>query len=396
MEKIVRKILMKSNLENNEIKDILNNAELIEFIVKKTSYKAFYKIMRLLHNPKDIIEMRKVLEVNVIENIDVVDDNKIKKEIISQIYFGSSVCDTLYNIETILERINSNTEFKEQVGEYNINLLRNIENLLLSDNQIDYKNIYLFNEYDDIANKLDCLFKLTKESFFEEVKNSVNNGDITKNINPVLIRAKNGKMVNFYTLQGQTDYQKKICILTRTMNVQNYMKKEGAMDEYKRQMQLRKYLSYSLNNEEIYNGYASKGRVTFGYKHILNNSLMSANTRDGQTNQYTLEDDEYIMRQQYMDLDLFFKNTDKYNELVIKNETILLPDYIVCNDYPTDEIIDIASNIGIDIIYMSPTYYKQHMENEDYNDKVYNQWYSNPDLLEYDFGLIAQNSIKQI
>ena len=174
------------------------------------------------------------------------------------------------------------------------------------------------------------------------------------------------------------------------------MKKEGAMDEYKRQMQLRKYLSYSLNNEEIYNGYASKGRVTFGYKHILNNSLMSANTRDGQTNQYTLEDDEYIMRQQYMDLDLFFKNTDKYNELVIKNETILLPDYIVCNDYPTDEIIDIASNIGIDIIYMSPTYYKQHMENEDYNDKVYNQWYSNPDLLEYDFGLIAQNSIKQI
>lgn len=392
MKKIVYKLLDKTSLENREILDVLNNTELIEFIVKKTSYEVFYKIMKLLHNPEDVIKMRKDLELKVIKNIDVVEDNKIKKEIVSQIYFGNSACDALYNIETIMERVNSNAEFKEQVGEYNINILNEIYMFLNSESDINYNVVSLFNNYYDIPNIINSLFNLAKNSFYNEVKTALNNTDITKNISPTLLSSKNGKKVKFYTLQGQTDYQKKICILTRTMDEQNYMKKDGAIDEYRRQMQLKKYLSYSLKNDEIYNGFGAKNRITFGYKHIYNNSLMSANTRDGQTNQYTLEDDEYIMRQQYMGLDLFFKNTSDYNELVIKNETILLPDYIICNGFPTDDMIDIASNMGADIIYMSPTYYKKHIENEDYNDKVYKQWYSNPELLEYDVDLIVQNS----
>lgn len=282
------------------------NDDLIEFIISQTYYSAFYKITNLLHNPEELIKRRIELENQVIENINSIEDLTKRKEVFVQIYFGYSSVNTLYNIETILERVDSNNEFKELVVDNNIRILNEIKDFLENTNLSDEIDSYidLFKVYGNLSELLDKLFNLAKNTFFEEVKSAVNKSDIIRNIEPTKIRTKYDKLVNYYLLEGQTENQRNICMLTRTMDIRTYMRKENTISEYQKDMQRFDYLSFSLNNDEIYQAFCSKSedRINLGYDLITDNTFLSANTRDGNTNQFTLYDGGYVLRQQYFGL----------------------------------------------------------------------------------------------
>lgn len=127
-----------------------------------------------------------------------------------------------------------------------------------------------------------------------------------------------------------------------------------------------------------------------------NNSLMSANTHDGQTNQYTIKDKFYIIKQQYLGINEFISKTDKYNELVLNNNEPLMPSCIMISEpIPSEEIIDIALNMSLPIIYMDPQYYKKHEPTNPVTEQErMNNWYRHDNYLDYSLSSIVKYNVQ--
>lgn len=401
----INKLLTKSSLTEFEKQDVILNNELMDYIVSKTNSKTFNVIINLLGNPNEYIEQRNTFEKNAISNINNIDINE-RKDVIAQIYFGDYATNFLFTIETILERIGSNDNFKNNFDDNIINFLRNL--------QVFFKNKDDINDLDDfirtldlyqeelkitnntIATLVDKMFLLAQKDFLKEIESNLNTSKIFEGINPNIIKSKSGQNVQLYTLQNQTDAQQAFYLLTRTNYVQKYMTQENACEEYLKDISQKNYLSYSLINAERYSGFVSKSRVTFGYFSVGNNSLMSANTHDGQTNQYTLKDNFYVIKQQYLGLNEFMSKTDGYNEIVLKNNEPLMPSCIIINEpVPSEEIVNIAANMNLPIMYMDPQYYKKHEPTNPVTEQErMNNWYRHDNYLDYNLSTIVKTNVQ--
>lgn len=121
---------------------------------------------------------------------------------------------------------------------------------------------------------------------------------------------------------------------------------------------------------------------------------MSANTHDGQTNQYMLKDNFYVMKQEYLGINEFISKTDSYNEIVLKNDNPLIPDCIMIDEaIPSEEIMDVAANMKLPIVYMDPKYYKQHQPiNPVGQREIVNDWYKHGEYLDYNLSSITKNN----
>lgn len=401
----INKLLTKSTLTKFEKQELLLNNDIMDYIIANTNSETFNVLMNLLGRPKEYLEQRKEFEQNAISNINNFDITQ-RKDVISQIYFGDYATNLLFTVETILERIDSNNNFKNNFDENIINFLRSLQVFLKNeDDTIDLDDfiraIDLFQEKlkltnNTIATLVEKMFLLTQQDFFKEIESNLNASNIFGGINPDIIKSKSGQNVQLYTLQNQTDCQQTFYLLTRTNDMQKYMTQENAREEYLKYFSQKAYLSYSLINAERYSGFDSKHRVTFGYFRIGNNSLMSANTHDGQTNQYTLKDNFYVIKQQYLGLNEFMSKTDDYNEIVLKNNEPLIPSCIIINEpVPSEEIISIAANMNLPIVYMDPQYYKKHIPTNPVTDNErMNNWYRHDNYLDYSLSSIVKNNIQ--
>ena len=217
------------------------------------------------------------------------------------------------------------------------------------------------------------------------MKNSFNKSKILNGINYEEINL-NGRCAKYYKLQCQTENQKQFYLLTRTNKIEDYMLKDNEKKEYIKAFENKKYLSYSLIDNHIYDSFSSKDRIIFCYDDIKNNYIMSSNTHDGQTNQYALKDNFYVIKQQYLSLKDFLIKTDKYNEIVLKNDIPILPSYIISNtEIPSRKIIEVSINMNIPIIYLDPNYYDIHIPvNPVSNEEKSTNWYNHFNYLEYD------------
>lgn len=386
----VNKLLIIEDLDEKEINDILSD-DVIIYIITKTNAKTFEKIMNILNYPDKLIQQRKDIENDLLNDINNVNKSYVQ-DLISQIYFKDYAKNTLLNIETIIETINSKKDLKEMINDNILKLLNNLKyffSLNINElNNYDLNDLILILNELRIQNKLDIidkLFSLVQKSFYLEMKNSFNKSKILNGINYEEINL-NGRCAKYYKLQCQTENQKQFYLLTRTNKIEDYMLKDNAKKEYIKAFENKKYLSYSLIDNHIYDSFSSKDRITFGYDDIKNNYIMSSNTHDGQTNQYALKDNFYVIKQQYLSLKDFLIKTDKYNEIVLKNDIPILPSYIISNtEIPSRKIIEVSINMNIPIIYLDPNYYDIHIPvNPVSNEERNTNWYNHFNYLEYD------------
>ena len=386
----VNKLLIIEDLDEKEINDILSD-DVIIYIITKTNAKTFEKIMNILNYPDKLIQRRKDIENDLLNDINNVNKSYVQ-DLISQIYFKDYAKNTLLNIETIIETINSKKDLEEIVNDNILKLLNNLKyffSLNINElNNYDLNNLILILNELRSQNKLyiiDKLFSLVQKSFYLEMKNSLNKSKILNGINYEEINL-NGRCAKYYKLQCQTENQKQFYLLTRTNKIEDYMLKDNAKKEYIKAFENKKYLSYSLIDNHIYDSFSSKDRIIFGYDDIKNNYIMSSNTHDGQTNQYALKDNFYVIKQQYLSLKDFLIKTDKYNEIVLKNDIPILPSYIISNtEIPSRKIIEVSINMNIPIIYLDPNYYDIHIPvNPVSNEEKSTNWYNHFNYLEYD------------
>lgn len=386
----VNKLLIIEDLDEKEINDILSD-DVIIYIITKTNAKTFEKIMNILNYPDKLIQQRKDIENDLLNDINNVNKSYVQ-DLISQIYFKDYAKNTLLNIETIIETINSKKDLKEMINDNILKLLNNLKyffSLNINElNNYDLNDLILILNELRSQNKLDIidkLFSLVQKSFYLEMKNSFNKSKILNGINYEEINL-NGRCAKYYKLQCQTENQKQFYLLTRTNKIEDYMLKDNAKKEYIKAFENKKYLSYSLIDNHIYDSFSSKDRIIFGYDDIKNNYIMSSNTHDGQTNQYALKDNFYVIKQQYLSLKDFLIKTDKYNEIVLKNDIPILPSYIISNtEIPSRKIIEVSINMNIPIIYLDPNYYDIHIPvNPVSNEEKSTSWYNHFNYLEYD------------
>ena len=386
----VNKLLIIEDLDEKEINDILSD-DVIIYIITKTNAKTFEKIMNILNYPDKLIQQRKDIENDLLNDINNVNKSYVQ-DLISQIYFKDYAKNTLLNIETIIETINSKKDLKEMINDNILKLLNNLKyffSLNINElNNYDLNNLILILNELRSQNKLyiiDKLFSLVQKSFYLEMKNSLNKSKILNGINYEKINL-NGRCAKYYKLQCQTENQKQFYLLTRTNKIEDYMLKDNAKKEYIKAFENKKYLSYSLIDNHIYDSFSSKDRIIFGYDDIKNNYIMSSNTHDGQTNQYALKDNFYVIKQQYLSLKDFLIKTDKYNEIVLKNDIPILPSYIISNtEIPSRKILEVSINMNIPIIYLDPNYYDIHIPvNPVSNEERNTNWYNHFNYLEYD------------
>ena len=386
----VNKLLIIEDLDEKEINDILSD-DVIIYIITKTNAKTFEKIMNILNYPDKLIQQRKDIENDLLNDINNVNKSYVQ-DLISQIYFKDYAKNTLLNIETIIETINSKKDLKEMINDNILKLLNNLKyffSLNINElNNYDLNNLILILNELRSQNKLyiiDKLFSLVQKSFYLEMENSLNKSKILNGINYEEINL-NGRCAKYYKLQCQTENQKQFYLLTRTNKIEDYMLKDNAKKEYIKAFENKKYLSYSLIDNHIYDSFSSKDRIIFGYDDIKNNYIMSSNTHDGQTNQYALKDNFYVIKQQYLSLKDFLIKTDKYNEIVLKNDIPILPSYIISNtEIPSRKIIEVSINMNIPIIYLDPNYYDIHIPvNPVSNEERNTNWYNHFNYLEYD------------
>ena len=100
----VNKLLIIEDLDEKEINDILSD-DVIIYIITKTNAKTFEKIMNILNYPDKLIQQRKDIENDLLNDINNVNKSYVQ-DLISQIYFKDYAKNTLLNIETIIETKN--------------------------------------------------------------------------------------------------------------------------------------------------------------------------------------------------------------------------------------------------------------------------------------------------
>ena len=158
----VNKLLIIEDLDEKEINDILSD-DVIIYIITKTNAKTFEKIMNILNYPDKLIQQRKDIENDLLNDINNVNKSYVQ-DLISQIYFKDYAKNTLLNIETIIETINSKKDLKEMINDNILKLLNNLKyffSLNINElNNYDLNDLILILNELRIQNKLDIIDKL--------------------------------------------------------------------------------------------------------------------------------------------------------------------------------------------------------------------------------------------
>lgn len=385
-------------LSNEQIEEIINNDELVDYIMTQSNNKTFKSIMEKLNYPTDIINERNNLTEKSLKNINRIEDINKRKEMIFELLLNDSALNIRLYIETIFERAYGNIEFKKAIDPETLTYLAKIHTFIVSENtnneQVeDFIDFLKSNQ--SLTDLISKTFEFTKRDFERELRDKMEAVNITDGINANIIEHE-GTPVEYYHLEGQTEAQRDFVLLTRTAYLEDFLLRENAMDELTRKTKSYKYLSYSLIRAEIFKSFSAKNRIRFGYTRIPTDMLLSANTYDGQTNQYTIpSDDFYIQKQQYLNVDEFLETTDSYNEIVLKTDEELKPSFIVVQDDEeiTDEIIQVAANLNIPILFLDGAYYKKHIAVNEVPEKVRMEtWFKHEQTLPINLNELSRES----
>ena len=347
----------------------------IKVLIEDLSADQFYDMFKKGNIGEELVKKRQIFDYNLIQNARLYDEKTVA-EAITGTYFQKSVFNLCLDLRTITEYCKSKKIDSEETKKIT-HLYNFLSGSIRFENSDEYE-IYV----NDIVNFLNTFSTLRIGELINqftldfgnelEIKLSESKEKIFSKENLVEIEGVN---VPTYRIQNLTENQKNFFLLIHSSSFENA--KNYFMKEYPG-------ISLSVLDDSHLYVFGSKGfsRIVFGYDNLENGSIISVNTRDGQTNQRNIFDNENnsVMAKQLYNLEDFMKRTlkDSYNEIALKfSNTRIKPSYIISfSETPLPEEIEIANMFEIPILIIEKQKYAQFNQTAD-DEEIENEsaWY---------------------
>jgi len=385
-----------SNYDKNKIKALIGVDGITDAIITQIGAPLFWELVNDLELSEDIIQKRSNGDSIVLQNPNDYTSESIKN-VFCDLYLHNNAKNCLFDIETILGYMNKSPEFKNDISPFDT-ILSHIHTFLKKEEVFDETYSNFINEINNITSSkslydmIDMIESKMYRSFENEMDNKLEKTkeDITKNINSQQLITKDGKFVPFYRIENQTESQRNFLFVNHTTSITNDMTAEQFYNNYINNGKKNNKLCVSLNNEGFIGGYGKSDKVNLGYFNTGNKQVLSANTRDGQTNQRKIDEGKKrkVIKNVVLPIEDFMKDTYKYNEITLYNDSKdiepVMPDFILTNNNePTPIEVEIASTFGIPIYFVN----KEKYESYEATSPRPNEWY------DYDSSFVIESRV---
>lgn len=387
-----------------------DNAELAkEIIIKQVGNFHFYRLIKDRNLPQSWIDERRNLQKEIVKNPDKFSLQQIQNAV-CDLYFRDSVKNTSINIRTLEDRegTQGNEIYNEKLAKYKDLFDATLKFITLTDATPEEVQRNLdqiiqlaqpLMQQGPIFQAVRDLLDLEERDFIAELSAyiAVSKQTMLDGIEPEIIKTEDNNTVKFFTLKNQTKAQSSFQMLVHNMNIQDWMYKPEAMEEYVNAIKSQYLCCYSLIDQSINNAFCQRHnvtRITFGYlpDNLENMDMAACRTRDAQTNQFTFLKNITGYKQDFYSIPEFLRKIDSYSELAFRNESAVpKPDYIVIqSEEPSDKVVKIASAMQIPIIYIDPNAYEKYPEPEksstgySYNEYAYFDYFLKENLSSLD------------
>jgi len=377
MKSNLMKYLMGSkNMRLNSLENLrvlLQDKDNLEFFIRNADNFAFRSLVDDLSLSEEIVDKREALETDVVNNYEK-HSLKSVQEAISDLLFHNNSNNVILTIQTLKERADNIEEFNSYYDEYReffdkVTAFLNLKEGDVNQEQLGLLIQDLSSYKSKLSNKkqvfdvVQDLYKKAETDFTSELSTKIKSSGerIFEGIAPEEIELPDGRKVQYYKMQNQTENQRKFNILARSSSVFDYMTEDGARDRYQEEVSKYDYFSYSIFNESLHNSFVRK-RIRFGFFDLGQGELLSSNTYDGQTNQYTVVKGKHNFEQQLLPIDEFTSqtNSNSYNEVVFNNPETIIPSVIITSsEIPTEEELKVASAFNIPLIFIDDRCYEK-------------------------------------
>ncbi len=355
------------------------------FFVTQVSNLHFNMACEELNLPPEFVEKRRQIETEIVRNPSSY-KLSVVQESFCDLFFKNDSKNVFLMIQTIKERAEIVPEYRQTYEKYR-RLFELAEKITSLDESQREELDVLMTEFVQTAKELgldsgekvnavfDELYQQGKQDFKDELNEQLKNTqDLYEGIEPETIETADGRKVQFYKIQNQTEHQRNFTIMGRSTSIRESMKREGAIDAYLEAASDNEYWSYSVINQSRRGKfYCEKfsNHVTFGYLTPPSGDVISLILQDGQTNGYKISNKKFIVRNNILPLNEFIKQTrGNYNEVVITHPEELKPDMIICKGpEPSEDEIQIAAAFGIPLVYIDKSCYPE-LANEETNEVI--------------------------
>ncbi len=360
----------------------------IDFVISELSNDQFWRVVRNLHLPNEVIQKRLQCDIDILKDSKNHSLGSVQYAL-SDLWFRMNPDSFRQRLKTLAERAKFSQEYKKIYEEYQAYYEKIEAFLKLKEGEVTEQQIASmiddlvaeskkFTEdktnseiFDAVCEQAESGFRSELDSMLKSSQETMFNG-----IEPEVIKSSSGKEVKVFKMQNQTENQRHFEILARS--VSNYdMQDEESRKRYFEKIKSYPYMSYSLFTETLNRQFLKNG-VMFGYSSTGEAEMLSCTVRDGQTNQTYLDTGRYILRQNYLPVDEFVRQTDEYNELVLRNSQQLSPSMIICLTYPPNDVsIELAEKFNVPIVFIDREAYSQR---EQVSAPM--EWYENKPYLD--------------
>lgn len=373
-----------SNYDKEKIKLLTSYKDVGEQMVTTIAAPLFWELVNDLDLDKSLIDARINLDNNILQNPEDYTSDSIKKSF-CDLYFRNQDKNCKLDIETILNYSAKDSEFNEQISPFD-KIMPHIHTFLTKEEVNDesynsfMEEINIITQNNSLHNIIDIIQTKMYNSFHKEIKDKLTKTkeNITQNINKNILVSTDGTNVPFYKIENQTELQSEFLFGIHTTGIDNNISGEQFVQKYIQKGKSNNKIDISLINEGFEGKFKENNVITLGFLNTGSKRILSANTRDGQTNQRKIADGKKrkVIKNTVLPVEDFMKDTLNYNDIALGNDTLIpepiIPDFILSkSEFPNSKEIEIAKSFNVPIFYVNREKYIQYPPAEQRK----NEWY---------------------
>ena len=395
----------------NDTKEIISNPIGHEIITATLQNDLFHSIVELFDLPSELLEKRKQLDQEIIFNPKGKDFQMVQNAM-ADLLFHSGVHNGVIKIQTIRDMVRFRPEFQKVLDTFS-EIFDEFEKFALMTKDTPEEEFYaeitklcnIHKSYFDkgivVGEEVKRILKEAEQLQEAEIKCGCIEGanKILKGLSCKDVENSDGEKTRFYKIAKQTTNQEEFFLLVRTIFLRSEEFPNYSMDDY---LEVTKNRHMDCGCFSIINQSASQifGKkecdVCLVYGDIDDDcELLNSTTSDGSTFSYPFfSKDIHVRKQDYYSLQDLMQESSMHTEIAFSNASKIKPKFILSKqDPPSELLIKRASQLGLPIIFIDPTAYKQHdyalktqsASQRCYSDYKYGSRFLDKPLMEIDY-----------